>query len=73
MSLTLMHNDRQSYQSVLADDEQALGPVYLGQTDLFIESAVAPHHHGDVIWEASFWDLRGRAQDRRSQVIDLEA
>lgn len=48
-----------TYQSVLADNEQALGTIHLGQTDLFIESAVAPHHHGDAIGKASFWDLRG--------------
>ena len=52
-------SSEQGYQSVLADDEQALGTVYLGQSDLFIKSAVASHHHGDAIWEASLWDVRG--------------
>lgn len=60
------------YQSVLADNEQALGAVNLGQSDFFIESAVASHHHGDAIWEASLRNVRGRAQDRCCQVIDLK-
>lgn len=60
------------YQSVLADDEQALGSVKLGQSDFFIESAVASHHHGDAIREASLRDIGRRAQDRCCQVIDLE-
>lgn len=61
-----------SHQSVLADNEQTLGTINLGQANLFVESAVAPHHHGDTVWEAALWDLRGWAQDRCSQVVDLE-
>ncbi len=60
------------YQSVLADDEQALGSVELGQSDFFIESAVASHHHRDAIRETSLRDVGGGAQDRCCQVIDLE-
>lgn len=72
--LILTQNSREelSHQSVLADDEQALGTINLGQANFFIESAVPPHHHGDAVREASLWDLRGRAQDRCCQVIDLE-
>lgn len=60
------------HQSVLADDEQASGPVYLSQAHLFVEGAVASQHHGDAVREASFRDLGGRAQDRRGQVMDLK-
>lgn len=60
------------YQSVLADNEQTLGAVDLSQADFLVESAVASHHHGNAIWEASLRDVRGRAQDRRGQVIDLK-
>lgn len=60
MNLILIHYKvYQAYQSVLADNEQAFGTINLGQSDLFIESAVAPHYHGDTIWEASLWDIRG--------------
>lgn len=61
-----------SYQPFLTDNEQALGTVNLGQANLFIKRAVAPHHHGDAIWEASLWDVGGQAQDRRCQIIDLK-
>lgn len=61
-----------NHQSVLADNEQALGPVNLSQANFFIEGAVASQHHGDAVWEASLWDFGGRAQDRRGQVIDLK-
>lgn len=60
------------YQSVLADNKKALGPINLSQTNFFIEGAVASQHHGDAIWEAPLWDLGGRAQDRGGQVIDLK-
>lgn len=61
-----------THQSVLADDEDALGTVDLSEPHLLIESAVSPHHHGDAVWETPFRDIRGRAQHRRGQVIDLE-
>lgn len=60
------------YQSVLADNKQALGPVNLSQANFFVEGAVASQHHGDAIREASLWDLGGRAQDRGGQVVDLK-
>lgn len=63
---------RTAHQSVLADDEQALGPVNLSQPNFFIEGAVASQHHGDAVGEASLWDLGGRTQDRRGQVVDLK-
>lgn len=69
---TCIYSSKQGYQSVLADNEQALGAINLSKPDFFIESAVASHHHGDAIWEASLWDLRRRAQDRRCQVVDLK-
>ncbi|PWA29971.1 hypothetical protein CCH79_00009601 [Gambusia affinis] len=50
----------------------ALGSIDLGQADLLVEGAVAPHHHGDAVWEAPLRDLGGRAKDRRRQVIDLK-
>lgn len=62
----------EDHQSVLADDEQALGPVNLSQADFLIEGAVASQHHGDAVGEASLRDLGGRAQDRRGQVVDLK-
>lgn len=58
-----MYSSMWSYQSVLADDEEALGTVNLSQPDLFIESAVSSHHHGDAIREPPLRDFRGRAQD----------
>lgn len=69
---TCIYSSKQGYQSVLADNEQALGAINLSQSDFFIESAVASHHHEDAIWEASLRDLRWRAQDRCGQVIDLK-
>lgn len=64
---------RTDHQSVLADNEQALGPVDLSQANFFIEGAVASDNHGDAVWEAALWDLGGRAQRRRGQVVDLKA
>lgn len=37
------------YQSVLADDEDALRTVNLSEPNLLIESAVSSHDHGDAI------------------------
>lgn len=47
------------YQSVLADNQQALGSINLSQANLFIEGAVASQHHGDAIRETSLWDFGG--------------
>ena len=47
------------HQPVLADNEQALGTVDLGQSHLLVEGAVAPHHHGYAVREAPIRDLRG--------------
>lgn len=54
-----MYSSMWNYQSVLADDEEALGTVNLSQPDLFIESAVSSHHHGDAIREPPLRDFRG--------------
>lgn len=61
------------HQSVLADDEEALGAAQLRQPDLLVESAVAPHHHGDAVREAPLRDVGGGAQHGRGQVMNLEA
>ena len=47
------------HQTVLADNEYALGTVDLGQSHLLVEGAVAPHHHGYAVREAPIGDLRG--------------
>lgn len=62
---------KKDYQSVFADNKQPLGPIDLGQSDLFIESAVPSQHHWDAVWEAPLWDLRRWAQDWCCQVIGL--
>ena len=60
------------HQPVLADNEQALGTVDLGQSHLLVEGAIASHHHGYAVREAPIGDLRGWAQDRRCEVMNLE-
>ena len=61
-----------THQSVFADNQQPLGTVELCQSDLLVEGTVSPHHHGNAVREAPFWHIRGQAQDRLCQVIDLE-
>ena len=60
------------HQTVPADNEYALGTVDLGQSHLLVEGAVAPHHHGYAVREAPIGDLRGWAQHRRCEVMNLE-
>lgn len=61
------------HQPVLADDQQAFGAAQLRQADLLVESAVAPHHHGDAVREAPLRDVGGGAQHGGGQVVNLEA
>lgn len=60
------------HQRLLADDEQPAGPTALGQPHFLVEGAVPPCHQRDLVAEAFWGEVGGRAEHGAGPVPHLQ-